>query len=126
MANVRALQSTGADSFWQEFEAVMGGPEGLMTYRYLGTHADAIDRHHATGSLRLRSDLRGPHGLLAAPLAILVADTIGILDDAISVPAPTQMSVEMLEDGAGVSTVFCIGEMVHEGRAQLFSRARIV
>src|ERR1700678_2659855 len=114
MANVRALQSAGADSFWEEFEAVMGGPEGLMTYRYLGTHARSIDRHHATGSLRLRSDLRGPHGLLAAPLMILVADTIGILDDAIAVPAPTQMSVEIFDDGHGVDSVFCIGEMFHE------------
>jgi acyl-coenzyme A thioesterase PaaI-like protein len=123
---VRALQTTELDRFWQEFEAVMGGPDGLMTYRYLGTHAESIDRHHATGSLRLRSDLRGPHGMLAAPLVILVADVIGILDDAIAVPAPTQMSIEIFDDGAGVERVFCIGEMFHEGRSQLFSRTRIV
>jgi acyl-coenzyme A thioesterase PaaI-like protein len=126
MSDVRALQTTELDQFWHEFEAVMGGPDGLMTYRYLGTHADAIDRHHATGSLGLRSDLRGPHGLLVAPLAILVADTIGILDDAIAVPAPTQMAIEILDDGVGVNRVFCIGEMFHEGRSQLFSRATMV
>jgi acyl-coenzyme A thioesterase PaaI-like protein len=126
MTNVRALQSVELEKFWDEFTAVMGGPEGLMTYRYLGTHAEAQDRHHATGSLRLRSDLRTNHGLLAAPLTILVADVIGILDDAIAVPAPTQIALEILDDGAGVEEVFCEGEMFHEGRAQLFSRARLL
>ncbi len=125
MTNVRALQSVELAKFWEEFAAVMGGPEGLMTYRYLGTHAEAQDRHHATGNLRLRSDLRSSHGLLAAPLTILVADVIGILDDAIAVPAPTQIALEILDNGAGVEEVFCEGEMFHEGRAQLFSRARL-
>ena len=126
MAGVRALQSVELGEFWKEFEAVMGGPDGLMTYRYLGTHAEAVDRHHATGSLRLRSDLRGEHGLLASPLAILVADVIGILDDAIAVPAPTQIALEIVDDGAGVDRVHCVGEMFHEGRSQLFSRARLL
>ena len=126
MSGVTELQRAELDQFWHQFESVMGGPEGLMTYRYLGTHADALDRHHATGSLRLRSDLRGPHGLLAAPLVILVADVIGILDDAIAVPAPTQMSLCVLDDGTGVEEVYCVGEMFHEGRTQLFSRARLV
>jgi hypothetical protein len=125
-SGVRALQGVELERFWDEFTSVMGGPDGLMTYRYLGTHADAIDRHHATGHLRLRSDLRGPHGLLASPLTILVADTIGILDDAIAVPAPTQIALQILDDGDGVDTVFCLGEMFHEGRSQLFSRARLV
>jgi hypothetical protein len=88
VSTIRALQEVELDNFWKEFAAVMGGPDGLMTYRYLGTHARAEDRHHATGTMRLRSDLRGPVGLQAAPLLILVADTIGILDDAIAVPAP--------------------------------------
>jgi len=126
MSNVRALQHAELDRFWEEFGAVMGGPDGLMTYRYLGTHAEAIDRHHATGRMRLRSDLRGPHGLRAAPLMILVADTVGILDDAIAVPAPVQMDLELLDAGEGVQEVRCEGEIYHEGRTQLFSRARLV
>jgi acyl-coenzyme A thioesterase PaaI-like protein len=126
MSNVRALQNADLDRFWDEFAEVMGGPDGLITYRYLGTHAQAQDRHHATGTMRLRSDLRGPGGLLASPLAILVADTIGILDDAIAVPAPVHFDIAMLDGGEGVEEVKCIGEMYHEGRTQLFSRARIV
>jgi acyl-coenzyme A thioesterase PaaI-like protein len=59
-------------------------------------------------------------------LLILVADTIGILDDAIAVPAPVHYELAVLDDGAGVDEILCIGEMVHEGRSQLFSRARIV
>src|SRR5579859_508375 len=126
MSPVRALQNAELDRFWQEFEAVMGGPEGLMTYRYLGTHAEALDRHHARGRMRLRSDLRTSFGLRAAPLLILVADVVGILDDAIAVPAPTQFDLEVLDDGAGVDEVYCTGEVFHEGRTQLFSRARCV
>jgi acyl-coenzyme A thioesterase PaaI-like protein len=126
MSGIKALQETELHRFWQDFTEVMGSPDGLMTYRYLGTHAQAIDRHHATGTMRLRSDLRGPIGLQAAPLLILVADTIGILDDAIAVPAPVHFDLGILDDGVGVDEVLCIGEMVHEGRTQLFSRARIV
>ena len=126
MSNIKALQETELDRFWEEFAEVMGGPDGLMTYRYLGTHAHAIDRHHATGTMRIRSDMRGAAGLQAAPLLILVADTIGILDDAIAVPAPVHYDLAVLDDAAGVDGVHCIGEMYHEGRSQLFSAARIV
>lgn len=126
MGDIKALQSTDLDNFWTEFSAVMGGPDGLMTYRYLGTHADAIDRHHATGHMKLRRDLRSEYGLQASPLLILVADVVGILDDAIAVPAPTQMALEILDDGAGVSEVYCEGEIIHEGRTTIFSRAKVV
>jgi hypothetical protein len=126
MSNLRALQETEMERFWEEFAAVMGGPDGLVTYRYLGTHAHAMDRHHATGTMRVRSDIRGGIGLQAAPLMILVADTIGILDDAIAVPAPVHHELAMLDDAGGVEELYCIGEMYHEGRSQLFSRARIV
>jgi acyl-coenzyme A thioesterase PaaI-like protein len=126
VSNIRALQEVELDRFWNEFAEVMGGPEGLMTYRYLGTHATAVDRHHATGTMRLRSDLRASVGLQAAPLLILAADTIGILDDAIAVPAPVHFDLALLDDGEGVAEVLCIGEMIHEGRSQLFSRARLV
>jgi acyl-coenzyme A thioesterase PaaI-like protein len=125
MAEIRALQTTELHAFWDEFAAVMGGPEGLMTYRYLGTHADAIDRHHATGYMKLRRDMRDAHGLHASPLMILIADVVGILDDAIAVPAPTQMAIELLDAGHGVEEVFCEGQIIHEGRSQLFSTATI-
>jgi len=126
MGKVRALQEAELDKFWEQFTEVMGGPDGLMTYRYLGTHAHAVDRHHATGTMRLRSDLRGRVGVQAAPLLILVADTIGILDDAIAVPAPVHFDLALIDDCEGVEEVYCIGEMYHEGRSQLFSSARIV
>ncbi len=125
MGELRALQTTELDDFWSEFAEVMGGPDGLMTYRYLGTHADAIDRHHATGFMKIRRDMRDAHGLQASPLMILIADVVGILDDAIAVPAPTQMAIELLDDGAGVEEVYCEGQIIHEGRSQLFSTATI-
>ncbi len=125
MAKITALQTTELDRFWDEFAAVMGGPDGLMTYRYLGTHAEAVDRHHATGHMKLRRDMRDPHGLQASPLMILIADVVGILDDAIAVPAPTQMAIELLDDGEGVDEVYCEGRIIHEGRSQLFSTATV-
>src|ERR1700728_3005781 len=32
VSTVRALQHVELDDFWSEFAAVMGGPDGLMTY----------------------------------------------------------------------------------------------
>lgn len=40
----------------------------LVSYRYLGTYSEPRGRHAAEGKLTIRSDLRGPAGLLAGPL----------------------------------------------------------
>ncbi len=51
MAKVEDLRSATQEDFWRRFQEVVG-PDGLMTYRYLGTRADA--------------DRGGKHGLGAA------------------------------------------------------------
>jgi hypothetical protein len=42
---------------------------------YLGCSSVALDHLHAEGHMRLRSDMRGPTGLLVAPLGIALLDT---------------------------------------------------
>jgi acyl-coenzyme A thioesterase PaaI-like protein len=126
MSRIIGVHEVGGEAFWREFREVMGGEGTLMTYRYLGTWAQ-IDQPklRASGSMAVRSDMRGPTGLQAAPLIILVADVIGVLADAIAVPAPAQMTLDLLDRGDGVRRVGCRGEMVHAGRKQLFGKAVI-
>ncbi len=126
MSAVKALQDVELARFWEEFASVMGAEDGLMTYRYLGTSATALNPKKAEGRLRLRSDLPTEHGLQAAPLGILVADVVGILADAISVPAPTQIDITILDDGVGVEEVHCTSQLLHAGRTMLFGKSVLV
>src|SRR4051794_5482357 len=125
MTGVHTLEGLGGDAFWQQFDTIMG-PEGLMTYRYIGSHgAVALDRLHSESTATLRSDMRGPGGVLASALAIMGGDCMGCIDDAIAIPAPTTLSLEVLDDAVGVDEVRVRGEIVHAGRTQIFSRVRI-
>src|SRR3954462_402560 len=125
MTGVHTLEGLGGDAFWEQFETIMG-PEGLMTYRYVGSHgAVAHDRFHSESTATLRRDMRGPAGVLASALAIMGGDCMGVIDDAIAIPAPTTLSIEVLDDGVGVDEVRVHGEIVHAGRTQIFSRVRL-
>jgi hypothetical protein len=74
MARAEELQNASAESFWGRFEAVMGGPDGLMTYRYLGTQAD-VATGGREGGMKIRRDMRYPDGsLMAAPLSIVTGN----------------------------------------------------
>ena len=75
--------------------------------------------------MRVRSDLRTAGGLLAAPLGIALLDTAGINVDAIGRCAPTQIDVTVFEAAADVDAVRMVGEIVREGRSQMFTRSRI-
>jgi acyl-coenzyme A thioesterase PaaI-like protein len=126
MTDIKALQGTEQAQFWDDFRAVMGGPDGLMTYRYFGPRSERIGDGLCRGSMRLRSDHRRRGSVEASPLVILVADTLGVIGDAICVPAPTQMALDVVDDAAGVEQVVCLAEFVHHGRTQLFAKAKIV
>ena len=97
----------------------------LISYRYLGCSSTAIDRDHAEGRMCLRSDMRTPGGLRAAPLAIAVLDTAGINVDGINQLALTQIDVHLLDAGVDVSAVRLCGRVVREARSQIFTEARI-
>jgi acyl-coenzyme A thioesterase PaaI-like protein len=124
VSGAKTLEGLGGDEFWEGYASIMG-PDGLMTYRYIGGGATALDRHTSVSTARLRRDMRGPAGLLAAPLEIVGGDCLSILDDAIAIPAPTECVLDILDDGVGVEEVRVHGEIAHEGRTQIFTRFRV-
>jgi acyl-coenzyme A thioesterase PaaI-like protein len=127
MARADELQHASPEEFWERFEAVMGGPDGLMTYRYLGTRADP-EKGGREATLRIRRDMRNPAGgLMAAPLSIALADAAGIQGDALGVPAPIMSSVHMLDAGTDVGEVLVRSEESgHRGRALSFGATSTV
>ncbi len=125
MARAEELQNASPDDFWARFAAVMGGPDGLMTYRYLGTHPnlDGTD----TAVMPIRRDMRSPAGgLMAAPLSISVADAGGMKADAGGVPAPVTHTIHVLDAGVGVSRIQVKIHRLHTGRTIDFSQGEIV
>lgn len=127
MAKAAELQNSSADEFWQKFEEIMGGPDGLMTYRYLGTYAD-LATGGREGGMNIRRDMRNPAGgLMAAPMAIVLADMGGVHGDAVSIPAPVMTSVHMLDDGRDVKAVRARVETAgHAGRQLSFGGSAVV
>lgn len=101
------------------------GVNRLISYRYLGTFSESKGRHEAEGWLSLRSDLRGPVGLLAAPLGIALLDTAGINVDPLARAAPTRIDMTILEPAENVQRVHLEGRVVREGRSQFFTESRI-
>jgi hypothetical protein len=105
MARADDLREAPAEEFWARFEAVMGSPDGLMTYRYLGTQAD-LESGGREGGMNIRRDLRNPAGgLMAAPLSIALADAGGVHGDAVGVPAPVLTTVHLVDDGRDVRAI---------------------
>ena len=111
------------DEHWRTWQAALG-EGGLISYRYLGCASVALTRDTAEGRMRLRTDLRTAGGLLAAPLGIALLDTAGINVDAIAQCAPTQIDVTVFGPAGDVEAVHLVGEIVREGRSQMFTRSR--
>src|SRR5262249_42420368 len=101
------------------------GVSTLVSYRYLGTYSESRGRHDAEGWLTIRRDLRGPIGLLAAPLGIALLDTAGINVDPIAVVSPTRIDLDVFEPARDVERVHLFGHVVREGRSQIFTQAKI-
>jgi acyl-coenzyme A thioesterase PaaI-like protein len=101
------------------------GVATLISYRYLGTYSETRGRHDAEGWMTVRRDLRGPVGLLAAPLGIALLDTAGINVDPIAVVSPTRIDLDVFEPAADVERVHLFGRVVREGRSQFFTESRI-
>jgi acyl-coenzyme A thioesterase PaaI-like protein len=98
----------------------------LISYRYLGCSSELIDRDHAVGHLRIRSDLRSASGgMLAAPLAIAMLDTAGITVDRRNLLALTHVEVDVFDPGQDVAAVRVVGSVTREARTQVFTEARI-
>jgi len=121
MARAEELQQASAEEFWERFAAVMGGPDGLMTYRYLGSRAD-VETGGREGTMKIRRDMRNAAGgLMVAPLSIALAYARGVYTDANGVPAPVMTSVHLLDPGTDVQAILVRSEDGgHAGRTLSF------
>jgi acyl-coenzyme A thioesterase PaaI-like protein len=101
------------------------GVSTLISYRYLGTYSEARGRNEAEGWVKVRSDTKGPIGLLAAPIGIALLDTAGIIVDPLAVAAPTRIDLHLFEPGTDVKAVHLSGRILREARSQIFTESQI-
>ncbi len=97
----------------------------LISYRHFGTQSVIHDRHHSTGSMPIRSDMRASGGMLMAPIAIGMLDAAGNNIDRLYHLGLTQIDVHLFEAGADVKRIAFDSEVVREARTQVFTEARI-
>jgi acyl-coenzyme A thioesterase PaaI-like protein len=112
-----------AQEHWDGWKRSLG-EGGLVCYRYVGCSSTALTRDTAEGGMRIRADLRTGGGLLVAPLGIALLDTAGINVDAIGQCAPTRIDVSVFGPAHDVEAVRIFGEIVREGRTQMFTQGR--
>ncbi len=110
------------EEFWDRLRTMLG-PEGLISYWYLGR---AVNQEDDPATMRIRSDMRnGAGGILAAPLSIAAPETGGWQDREV-VPAPVAYSLQILDDAVDVAMVRVIRSTVHRGSRTGFSRSEII
>jgi hypothetical protein len=120
-AVVKDIRDGPAEEYWDRLRAMMG-PEGLITYWYLGR---AVNQDRDPDTMRLRRDMRNSAGgVRAAPLAIAAPETGGWRDREV-VPAPVAYSLHILDDAADVAEVRIARSTVRQGRTMGFSRSEI-
>jgi hypothetical protein len=100
----------------------MLGPDGLITYWYLGR---AFNQAEDPDTVRLRRDMRNSAGgIMAAPLAIAAPETGGWRDRE-AVPAPVTYGLHIIDDARGVSEIRVSRSTVRRGSRIGFSRSEI-
>lgn len=110
-----------ADEYWERLRHLMG-PEGLITYWYLGR---AFNQEIDPDVMRLRPDMRtAGGGIMAAPLAIAAPETGGWKDRE-AVPAPLTYSLRILDPASDVRAIRVFRETVRRGRRIGFSRSLV-
>jgi len=97
----------------------------LISYRYFGCRSVLIDRHHATGTMPIRSDMRTGNGLLLAPLAIGMLDAAGNNMDRYYQLGLTQIDIHVFEGARATHRVGFASEVVREARTQVFTEVTI-
>jgi hypothetical protein len=118
-AAVRDIRDGPPDEYWERLRQLMG-PEGLVTYWYLGR---AFNQDVDPDTMSLRPDMRNPGGgIMAAPLAIAAPETGGWRDREV-IPAPMTYSLHILDPASDVRTIRVSRETVRRGRKIGFSRS---
>src|SRR3984957_14916276 len=117
--SVRDIRDGPPDEYWERLRHLMG-PEGLITYWYLGR---GFNQEVDPDTMSLRSDMRnGGGGLMAAPLAIAAPETGGWKDREV-VPAPMTYALHVLDPAPDVRAVRVTRETVRKGHKIGFSRS---
>jgi acyl-coenzyme A thioesterase PaaI-like protein len=93
----------------------------LVSYRYFGTQSVLVDRHHATGTMPMRPDMRASGGMLLAPLAIGMLDAAGNNIDRHYQLGLTQIDIHAFDCASGTARVSLASEVVREARTQVFT-----
>ena len=118
-AFVRDIREGPSDEYWERLRKLMG-PEGLITYWYLGR---AFNQELDPETMSLRPDMRNADGgIMAAPLAIAAPETGGWRDRE-AIPAPMTYSLHVLDPASDVRTIRVSRETVRRGRRIGFSRS---
>jgi hypothetical protein len=116
---VKDIRDGPSDEYWERLRHLMG-PEGLVTYWYLGR---AFNQEVDPDVMRLRPDMRNAGGgIMAAPLAIAAPETGGWRDRE-AVPAPLTYCLHILDAAPDVRAVRVTRETVRRGRKIGFSRS---
>ncbi|MCW2914455.1 MAG: hypothetical protein JWN52_2523 [Actinomycetia bacterium] len=118
---VRDIREGPAEEYWDRLRQMMG-PDGLITYWYLGR---AFNQAEDPDTVRLRRDMRnGAGGIMAAPLAISAPETGGWRDRE-AVPAPVTYGLHIIDDARDVAEIRVSRATVRRGGRMGFSRSEI-
>jgi hypothetical protein len=118
---VKDIREGPAEEYWDRLRRMMG-PDGLMTYWYLGR---AVNQDEDSDTMRIRRDMRNAAGgLMAAPLAIAAPETGG-WQDRDAVPAPVAYGLHIIDSAKDVAEVRITRSTVRRGRRMGFSRSVI-
>jgi len=118
---VRDIREGPVEEYWDRLREMMG-PDGLITYWYLGrAFNQAVDPE----TVRLRRDMRNSTGgIMAAPLAIAAPETGGWRDREV-IPAPVTYGLHILDDARDVVEIRVSRSTVRRGAKVGFSRSLI-
>ncbi len=118
---VRDIREGPIEEYWDRLRQMMG-PDGLITYWYLGR---AFNQAEDPDTVRLRHDMRNSAGgILAAPLAIAAPETGGWRDRDV-VPAPVTYGLHIIDDAHDVAEIRVTRRTVRRGSRMGFSRSEI-
>jgi acyl-coenzyme A thioesterase PaaI-like protein len=96
----------------------------LVSYRYVGCQAVALDADHAIGHTTVRSHLCTPGSLSSAALAISMLDAAGINVDPVLLLGLTQVDIQLYEHALDVRRLRTAGRVVRWARTQVFTECR--
>jgi hypothetical protein len=118
---VRDIREGPVEEYWDRLREMMG-PDGLITYWYLGR---AFNQAVDPDTVLLRRDMRNSTGgVMAAALAIAAPETGGWRDRE-TIPAPVTYGLHILDDARDVAEIRVSRHTVRRGTKMGFSRSLI-